>query len=42
IRVENLIVTPSEVYVGELVTITVTATNYGNAAGSKTIVCTVS
>ncbi|MBA7673056.1 hypothetical protein ES703_81244 [subsurface metagenome] len=42
IRVEDLSITPSEVYVGEKVTITVKATNYGTAAGTKTIVCTVS
>lgn len=37
IRVEDLIITPSEVYVGQPVQISVTATNYGNAAGTKTI-----
>jgi uncharacterized membrane protein len=42
IRVENLTITPSEVYVGEKVTISVTATNYGNATGSKQITCAVS
>lgn len=42
IRVENLSITPSEVYVGEKVTISVTATNYGDAAGTKKITCTVS
>jgi len=42
IRVENLVIEPAEVYVGEKVTISVTATNYGAAAGTKTIVCTVS
>ncbi|GAI26209.1 unnamed protein product [marine sediment metagenome] len=41
IRVENLSITPSEVYIGETVTISVTATNYGTASGSKTITCTV-
>lgn len=41
IRVEDLTITPSEVYVGEKVTISVTATNYGTKAGSKTITCTV-
>lgn len=41
IRAENLVVSPTEVYVGEKVTITATAKNYGAAAGSKTIVCTV-
>jgi len=42
IRVENLTVSPQEVYVGEKVTVSVTVKNYGNAAGSKNIVCTVS
>ena len=42
IDVENLVISPTVVYVGELVTISVRATNYGTAAGSKTIVCTVS
>jgi len=42
IGVENLVISPTVVYVGELVTISVRATNYGTAAGSKTIVCTVS
>jgi len=41
IRVENLVVSPAEVNVGEPVTISVTATNYGTAAGTKTITCTV-
>jgi len=41
IRVENLTITPTEVYVGEKVTISVTATNYGNAVGSKVITCEV-
>jgi len=41
IRVGNLIISPSEVNVGEPVTISVTATNYGSAAGSRVIVCTV-
>ncbi|MBA7606571.1 hypothetical protein ES703_13721 [subsurface metagenome] len=42
IRVENLTIEPSQVYVGEKVTISIVATNYGNATGSKTITCTVS
>ena len=42
IRVEDLAISPSEVYVNETVTISVTATNYGNAAGSRVITCTVS
>jgi len=42
IRVENLVIEPSEVTVGEKVTISVTATNYGTVAGTKRILCTVS
>jgi ethanolamine utilization microcompartment shell protein EutS len=42
IRVEDLVISPTEPIVGEVVTIIVTATNYGNASGSKTITCTVS
>jgi len=42
IRVENLEISPAEVYVGEKVTITCTAKNYGTAAGSRTIKCLVS
>ncbi|GAI05356.1 unnamed protein product, partial [marine sediment metagenome] len=42
IRVENLVIEPAEVYVGEKVTISATAKNYGTASGTKTIVCTVS
>lgn len=41
IRVENLGITPTEVYIGETVTISVTATNYGAVAGTKRIVCNV-
>ncbi|MBA7629843.1 hypothetical protein ES703_37350 [subsurface metagenome] len=41
IRVEDLEISPSEVMVGETVTISVTATNYGTAAGSKVITCDV-
>ncbi|MBA7580913.1 hypothetical protein ES708_22811 [subsurface metagenome] len=41
IRVENLAISPSEVMVGEPVSISVTATNYGTKAGSKTIICNV-
>ena len=41
IRVENLAIEPSEVQVGQPVTISVTATNYGTASGTKKIVCTV-
>ncbi len=41
IRVENLVIEPAEVYVGEKVTISVTAKNYGTAAGSRKIICTV-
>ncbi len=42
IRVEDLVISPAEVNVGEKVTISVRATNYGTASGSKTITCTVS
>lgn len=41
IRVENLVISPTEVNVGEPVTISITATNYGTAAGSKVITCEV-
>jgi len=41
IRAENLIIDPSEVTVGQKVTISVTAKNYGDTAGTKKIVCTV-
>lgn len=41
IRVENLEISPAEVMVGEKVTITCTAKNYGTAVGSRTIVCNV-
>lgn len=41
IRVENLTIEPSEVQVGQPVTISVQATNYGTAAGTKTISCSV-
>lgn len=41
IRVEDLSITPSEVYVGEKVAISVVVTNYGGASGSRTITCTV-
>lgn len=41
IRVEDLVISPTEVNVGELVTISVRATNYGTVAGSKVITCTV-
>ncbi len=41
IRVENLDIYPAEVYVDEKVTISVTAKNYGTAAGTKIITCTV-
>ena len=42
IRVEDLVISPAQVYVGEPVTISVVVTNYGTVAGSKTITCTVS
>jgi len=41
IRLEDLTITPAEVYIGEPVTISVTATNYGTKAGSKVITCNV-
>lgn len=41
IRLSNLVISPTEVQVGEKVTISVTATNYGTVAGSKTITCTI-
>lgn len=41
IRVENLVISPSEVMVGEKVTISVVAKNYGSASGSKVITCNV-
>ncbi len=41
IKVENLEISPSEVQVGQPVTISVTATNYGTAAGTKKITCNV-
>ena len=42
IKVENLVISPTEVNVDQKVTISVVAKNYGTAAGTKTIVCTVS
>lgn len=42
IRVENLIIEPAEVEVGQEVLISVTATNYGMAQGTKVIKCLVS
>jgi len=41
IRVENLVIEPSEVQVGQPVTISVMVANYGAAAGSKTISCNI-
>lgn len=41
IRVSDLIIEPTEVYVGETVNISVTAINLGDILGSKTITCTV-
>ncbi len=41
IRVENLDISPAEAYVGEKVTISVVATNYGGVTGTKRIVCNV-
>ena len=42
IRVENLVISPAEIIIGEVVTISCTATNYGTAAGSRVITCLVS
>lgn len=42
IHLENLTIYPPEVYVGGLVAISVRATNYGTATGTRRIVCTVS
>lgn len=41
IKVSDLVISPTEVNVGQKVTISVTATNYGSVAGTKKIVCTV-
>ena len=41
IRVENLTIEPVEVYVGDQVSISVVAKNYGTASGSKVITCNV-
>ena len=41
IKVHDLVIQPKEIIVGGKVVIAVTATNYGNASGSKKIVCTV-
>ena len=41
VRVENLSIAPAGVYVGEKVTINVTAKNYGDAVGTKKITCNV-
>jgi len=41
IRVEDLTISPAEVKVGKVVTISCRATNYGGKTGSKTITCTV-
>jgi len=42
IRVENLVISPTVVYVGEPVLISVRAKNYGTASGSKVITCNIS
>ena len=39
--VSNLIVTPTEVYVGQPVSISVTVTNTGGETGSKEVICEV-
>ena len=41
IRVENLVIEPTEVDVGQKVTISVTVKNYGTALGSRKIICLV-
>jgi hypothetical protein len=41
IRVENLIISPDNCYVGDTVVISVKVSNYGNAPGTKTITCTI-
>jgi len=41
IRVENLTISPAQVNVGDKVTVSITATNYGTASGSKTITLSV-
>ena len=41
IKLSNLVISPTEVQVDEKVTISVTATNHGTVAGSKTITCNV-
>jgi len=42
IRLSDLVIEPSEVNVGEPVSISVVVTNYGTASGSRTITCIVS
>jgi len=42
IQLSDLVISPTSCYVGDEVTISVTATNYGNASGSRTITATVS
>ena len=41
IRVENLIISPTECYVGDRVLISVTAKNYGTKVGTKVITCNI-
>lgn len=41
IRLENLTIEPSEVYIGDRVTIGLAAKNYGTASGSKVITCDI-
>jgi hypothetical protein len=41
ITLSNLVISPTEVNVGQKVTISITATNQGNTAGSKVITCTI-
>jgi len=42
IELSDLVITPSTCYVGDTVAISVRATNYGTATGSRTITCTTS
>ena len=41
-EVSSLVISPSSVYIGETVTISVRVTNVGGVAGSYTVVCEVS
>ncbi len=41
IRSENLVISPTQVKVGDSVGVSITARNYGGVAGSKTVTCTM-